>query len=281
MVSYRFCRPDDLPLLVRAINECYDTHFARPPMTAEGFRVGMREIDLWPSNCMVAVGPQGPIGVSVATKRSREVLVWAVGVRPGHQREGHGRHLVTSLRQKLAVLGPERLVAEVHQGDEAAQAFLQAIGFRREQTLVDWERPRGPELPSLDLIQSIGVEDLDRIGLLSAPEDAAWGRQIESLRGQCGVLTGFAMVAGESVEGWLLYRRDGPLAEVVGWGGAARSTSRSRLFDLLCRRVEGETAKALRLPRLQAAESEQLALPALGFRPAASYHRYSGEAIPA
>jgi hypothetical protein len=85
----------------------------------------------------------------------------------------------------------------------------------------------------------------------------------------------------ERLEAWVLYRREGRLAEIVGWGGAAEGSTRSRLFDLLCRRVEGETGAGLRLPKLSAAESEGLGLRALGFEPAAGYYRFSGEAVSA
>ncbi|MEE8586660.1 MAG: GNAT family N-acetyltransferase, partial [Acidobacteriota bacterium] len=110
MPSYRFCRPDDMPRLVQAINECYNAHFpGNPPLTLDNFQREVRELNVWPSNCMIAWRGEEPIAVSIATKREREVLVQRVGVRPGHQRQGHGLHLVTSLSQKLAVLGPSRL----------------------------------------------------------------------------------------------------------------------------------------------------------------------------
>ncbi|MBZ0111223.1 MAG: hypothetical protein K8J08_02050 [Thermoanaerobaculia bacterium] len=282
MVSYRFCRPDDLPLLVRAINECYDRHFkGRPLMTEEAFRSGMREINLWPSNCMVAMGKDGPVGVSVATKRVDEVLVRAVGVLTQYQHEGHGRHLVTSLRQKLAVLGPERLVAEVARGDETASEFLGSIGFVHETDLWNWERPPGQEVPPNQLFGAVTVAELDAAGELVAPPGTAWERQIETLRGRAESLRGIAVATPERLEAWILHRQEGRLTEIVGWGGAAEASTRSRLFDLLCRRVEGETGAALRVPKLSATESDGLGLRALGFKPAAGYYRFSGEAIPA
>ena len=76
MPSYRFCRPDDIPLLVRAVEECFRPHFAAggaragaaPPgfahaMTLERFRREMKEVDLWPSSCLVALAGDDPLAV--------------------------------------------------------------------------------------------------------------------------------------------------------------------------------------------------------------------------
>lgn len=136
MVAYRFCRPDDIPLLVLAVNRCYDAHFpAAPPLTVEGFRREMREAGLWPSNCMVATSGDEPVAVVLGTKEPREVNVRRIGVAPGHERRGHGRHLLESLGNKLAVLGPPRLVADVPARLGGALAFFAALGWREEASL--------------------------------------------------------------------------------------------------------------------------------------------------
>jgi len=136
VVAYRFCRPDDIPLLVSAVNRCYDVHFpAAPPLTVDGFRREVREERLWPSNCMVATAGDEPVAVVLGTKAPQEVHVRRIGVAPGHQRRGHGRHLLESLGSKLAVLGPPRLVAEVPAVLTEARAFFAALGWRGETTL--------------------------------------------------------------------------------------------------------------------------------------------------
>lgn len=133
MVAYRFCRPDDIPLLVSAINRCYTPHFpAAPALTVDDFRREMREAGLWPSNCMVATAGDEPVAVVLGTKAAGEVEVRRIGVAPGHQRHGHGRHLLASLGHKLAVLGPPRLVADVPVTLPAALAFFAALGWREE-----------------------------------------------------------------------------------------------------------------------------------------------------
>jgi ribosomal protein S18 acetylase RimI-like enzyme len=135
VVAYRFCRPDDIPLLVAAVNRCFDVHFhGTAPLTLEEFRREVREEHLWPSNCMVATAGSAPVAVVLGTKEPSEVHVRRIGVAPGHQRQGHGRHLLESLGSKLAVLGPPRLVAEVPAGLGDALAFFAALGWREEGT---------------------------------------------------------------------------------------------------------------------------------------------------
>ena len=139
MPSYRYCRSDDIPLLVQAYNECYRVHFPDlPRMSVERFKGLLRRIDLWTSSCMVALTGDEPIAVLLATKREDETLIHTIGVRPGHRRQGHARHLLRSLSSKLAILGPPRMVAEVPGNLDAARSLLEAAGFREERLYTDF-----------------------------------------------------------------------------------------------------------------------------------------------
>lgn len=221
MPSYRFCRPDDIPLLVHAVETCYRVHDPEEPAwSAESFRRGMREIDLWPSNSMVALDTDGePVAVMIGTKRAGEVAVHRLGVRPDHLRRGHGLHLLTSLSQKLAVLGPERLVAEVPEDRPAALACFAAAGYRREAALVDWRRPAlAPDAAAAvepvpaGLVGELTVGELEAAGLLVESPVTAWCRTRRTL-GQCADrLAGAAIVSPERVESWLVYDAAGEAA---------------------------------------------------------------------
>lgn len=300
MVAYRFCRPDDIPRLVEAVNRCYSVHFpSAVPYTVEELRREMREVQLWPSNCMLATAGDEPVGVVLGTKRPREVLVRRIGVAPGHQRQGYGGHLLGSLAQKLAVLGPPRLVAEVPAGLPEAQAFFAGAGWAAEVTLTDWERPPAARqrLPA-EAFVPVAVADLVASGLLGAAE--AWERQLEALAA-AEHLEGVALCGAERLEAWALFRRragagagspgdvaraGGPTAgsaagaEVLALGCAAGPGSQAALATV-CARVEELAPGPLRLVAVGPGEHPEGLLDRLGFRPTASTVRFAIAAVPA
>ena len=76
MVSYRFCRTDDVELLVDALNECYFVHFPDASGTSVAeFKRDIREMDLWCSSCMVGVEDKRPIAVISGAKRTTDTLI--------------------------------------------------------------------------------------------------------------------------------------------------------------------------------------------------------------
>ncbi len=288
MPSYRFCRPDDIPFLARAINECYDVHFpGAPRMTVERYRAEMKALDVWPSNSLVASTDAGPAAVLIATKRVHEVMVLRVGARPGHERLGHGAHLLTSLSNKLAVLGPDRLAAEAPRSLPVASALLEAVGYRRELTYTDFLRPPSPAGPVQaavpeELVMPVTAEELDDQGLLEVPGHVAWQRQRQTLLNRKDELGGTAIATPERIEAYLLHRvaGDGASLDVVA-AVAQPSEQQDLLLQLLLRHLAGTTELPLRLPRLAPEEMSPAVLDALGFEAGEQYDRYVSEAVPA
>lgn len=300
MPSYRFCRPDDIPLLVHAVETCYRVHDpAEPQWTADSFRRGMREIDLWPSNSMVALDTDGePVAVMVGTKRPDAVAVHRLGVRPDHRRRGHGVHLLTSLSQKLAVLGPDRLVAEVPDDRPAALACFAAAGYTREATLIDWERPAGEgpggEAVPEGLVEELTVADLDAAGVLADGPAVAWCRTRRTLLQSADTLSAVAVLSPERVEGWVVFRRPegagGAASEAaarVGRGlhvlaiGAAESGDAPLLLGVLFRWLTARHPRSMVVgPRLAAGELPPDVLRAHGFAPGRSYALLAATAKP-
>ena len=284
MPSYRFCRPDDIPYLVRAVGECYDVHFpGSPAMTLERFRAEMKALDLWPSNSMVASSDDGPIAVLIGTKRAEEVLVLRVGVRPDHQRQGHGGHLLTSLSQKLAVLGPERLIAEVPRSLPGVADFVATAGYRREATYTDYCRLPAPVEPvPAELVTPVTVDELVGDESFEISPEVAWERRRETLLGGKDELEGVAIVSPERIEAFLLYRpvADGSGVDVVA-AGAPLSERRELFLELLLRHLAGATELPLRLPKLAPGELPAPLLEKLGFEPGLRYDRYAAAATPA
>ncbi len=284
MPSYRFCRPDDIPFLVRAVNECYDVHFpGEPRMTVDRYRAEMKALDVWPSNSLVASSDQGPVAVLIATKRADEVTVLRVGARPGHQRQGHGAHLLTSLSNKLAVLGPDRLATEAPRSLPVASSLLAATGYRRELTYTDYLRsPSVPEPVIEDLIMPVTVAELDEFGLVEIPDHVALERQRRTLLNRQDELEGTAIATPERIEAFLLHRLadDGATLDVVAAGGQT-SEQQDLFLQLLLRHLAGTTELPLRLPRLAPGEVSPAVLGALGFEAGEQYDHFVTEAVPA
>ena len=284
MSSYRFCRPDDIPFLARAINECYDVHFPDAPrMTVERYRAEMKALDVWPSNSLVASSDGGPQAVLVATKRADEVMILRVGARPGYERQGHGAHLLTSLSNKLAVLGPERLAAEAPHSLPIATALLKATGYERERTYTDYVRePAAAEPVPEDLVMPVSVAELDEYDLLEIPDHVALERQRTTLLNRGEDLDGVAIASPERIEAFALHRLsdDRATVDVVAVGGQP-SEQQDLLLQLLLRHLAAGSDLPLRLPRLASDEVSPAVLDALGFQPGERYDRYTSEAVPA
>ena len=279
MVAYRFCRPDDIPLLVRAVNECFVPYWAGArPVTVESFRADMKELDVWPSNSMVAMGGDEPIGVSIGTKRATEVLVMQVGVKPAYRRQGHGSHLVQSLSQKLAVLGPPRLVAEVPDDRPDLTAFFTHAGWARERTLVDWHRePRGGARPARELFEEVDLAVGEASGLVTGEPTGGWIRRLETLRNLDHRLRGLALVSPDRVEAVAYGVGEGEQIDLLGLGSAPGADPRGRLGALLAG-VEDQWSPRLRMSRVGSDGIDPDLLAALGFSRGSGYHLWSAAA---
>jgi GNAT superfamily N-acetyltransferase len=225
--SYRFCRTDDVSLLVDALNHCWSPHFPdEPPMTPAAFKRSIRDLQVWCSSCMVAFSGSDPIGVLIGAKRPSATLVHRIAVHPDHCRQGHGRHLLASLGSKLAILGPPRIVAEVPESLVPACDLFSASGYVREALLTDYvpgglaltlrqaqghpERSRGMsghgDAARVEgFVIPVTVDDLAANGLLEAHPQVCWERSVETLTARKDDIAGLAVASDERIEAYLLY----------------------------------------------------------------------------
>lgn len=211
MASYRFCRSDDIELLVAAYNACWLPHFPdRPPMSVDRLRRATREIDLWTSSCMVVSEGAELLAVMLATKRDDEALIHSIAVHPSQLRQGHARHMLTSLSAKLAILGPPRLVAEVPVELAGAAAFLEACGWRREVDYTDYTRGRRePAGPAPDMLIPATLDDLVANGAFEEAAVRCWQRSPRTLLKIKDRLRGLAVASPERIEASVLYEDSG------------------------------------------------------------------------
>jgi GNAT superfamily N-acetyltransferase len=279
MSSYRFCRTDDVALLVDALNRCWSPYFPdEPPMTPAAFKRSIRDLQVWCSSCMVAFSGSDPIGVLIGAKRPSGTLVHKIVVHPDHRRQGHGRHLLASLGSKLAILGPPRIIAEVPETLAPACELFSARGFVRESRLVDYvlrgEEAGAPEVDGRFLIP-VTVDDLAANGLLEADPQVCWERSVETLMARKGEIAGLAVASDEHIEACILYTNDGEgeivsLRTFIEDGGA-------RLNQLLSR-LRAQGMRGFRLPKVHPAEISKECLETLGFRPAGGHLLYAARA---
>ena len=269
MSSYRFCRTDDIGLLVEALNRCWLPHFpGEEPVTPAAFKRSIRDLQVWCSSCMVAFSGGDPIAVLIGAKRPSGTLIHKIAVHPDHLRQGHGRHLLTSLSSKLAILGPPRIAAEVPEENGAARALFAACGYGEEARLTNYGRRAGErraDAQGVDrqpLIVPLTVDDLAANGLFESLPPVCWERSVESLMARKDEIAGFAAVLDDRIEGYVLYIED----EIVALRSLAEEGA-AILGQLL--RQQAVTASKLR--KVHPAEMPRKLLDTLGFQPAGEH----------
>jgi len=289
MTAYRFCRSDDIALLVDGLNRCWSPYFpGEPPMTPVLFKRSIRDLQVWCSSCMVAFSGSDPVAVLIGAKRPSGTLVHRIAVHPEHQRQGHGRHLLASLGSKLAILGPPRIVAEVPETLAGASELFSASGYAREALLTDYvwqgeehEVARAGQ-PGRFVIP-VTVDDLAANGLLGeASSDLCWKRSVETLTARKDDITGLAVASDERIEACLLYVAG---LDPEGNGEAGRASAAAaeivalRTFidddgaglKQLLSRLAARGIRTVWFPKVHPAEFPSEVLETLGFRPAGGH----------
>jgi GNAT superfamily N-acetyltransferase len=314
MSAYRFCRTDDVALLVDALNRCWSPYFpGEPPVTAASFKRSIRDLQVWCSSCMVAFSGSDPIGVLIGAKRPSATLVHKIAVHPDHRRQGHGRHLLDSLGSKLAILGPPRMIAEVPETLAPACGLFSAGGYVQEAPLTDYvleheqndqretanERQRvshssgavisgvpaservggsGGAKPGLSngrFVIPVTVDDLAANGLLG--EDyppVCWERSIETLTARKDDIAGLAVASDERIEACVLYIER--TAEILSLRSFIEDGG-ARLTQLLSH-LRARGRGPFRFPKVHPSEIPKELLETLGFCPADGHLLYADKA---
>jgi GNAT superfamily N-acetyltransferase len=279
--AYRFCRTDDIELLVDALNRCWAPYFPdEPPVTPAAFKRSIRDLQVWCSSCMVAFSGSDPIGVLIGAKRPSGTLVHKIAVHPDHRRQGHGRHLLASLGSKLAILGPPRIVAEVPESLASACELFSANGYVREALLTDYvlQREEKDSDRRDGFVIPVTVDDLAANGLLGeADQQGCWKRSVETLTARKDDIAGLAVASDERIEAYLLYAERGAegteimsLRSFIEDGGA-------RLTQLLSQ-LRARGMGTFRFPKVHPAEISKECLESLGFRAAGGHVLYAARA---
>jgi len=279
--AYRFCRTDDIGLLVDALNRCWSPHFPdAPPMTPAAFKRSIRDLQVWCSSCMVAFSGSDPIGVLIGAKRPSGTLIHTIAVHPDHVRQGHGRHLLASLSSKLSILGPPRIVAEVPETFTAARDLFSASGYVEEAVLTDYVLQDGaidaPQVPARFVIP-VTIDDLTANDLLGEANPVfCWERSIETLTARKNDVAGLALASDERIEAYILYLARGVEAEIVSLRSVVEDSG-AGLKQLLAR-VLAQGTRSFTFPKVHPDEVPAEWLQTLGFRPTGRHLLYAGRA---
>ena len=263
-----------MPLLVDAYRRAYAPHFDPPPaLDVPGLKAWIRELDLWCSSCAVAQEGTEPIGVVLGAKRPTQTLVIAVGVHPEHVRRGHGRHLLTSLSSKLAILGPPELVAEVPADDARANAFFAACGYEAGARFRDFTLEVVPS-PAQQSAAVVPVTLGELVANEAVPPSPPrpWARAHEALLRRADGLSGLALASPDRIEAWLLWRENKGVRELMGLAG------RPELLPLLVRHFAALTPTRVVFQKVHEDEIPWAWLEAWGFQGGREYRRYTAAA---
>ena len=305
MSSYRFCRTDDIQLLVDALNRCWSPYFSdEPPTTPAAFKRSIRDLQVWCSSCMVAFSGSDPIGVLIGAKRPSGTLIYKIAVHPDHRRQGHARHLLTSLSSKLAILGPPRIIAEVPESLAAANALFGASAYVEEALLTDYvledvgpnfrlrhgygglaeasaeavslAAPQSADNEAARFVIPITVDDLVANDLLEPVPHVCWQRSVETVTARKDDIAGLAVASDERIEAYVLYEAHAPAAEILALRSFIEDGG-ARLQQLLAR-LSAQGLTTFRFPKVHPTEISKELLETIGFRLADAHRLFAARA---
>lgn len=275
MPLYRFCRPEDIPMIVQALNACYDVHLPEQPATTVlQFREEMGLISLWPSNTMVVLEEADPVAVIVGTKRPYGCWIAKLGVRADHQRQGIARYIVEALMRKLSIIGPRLISVDVPVDNAAALAFFERLGF--ETWAHYWSFIGRPQTEAGDDLRQVHPVKPD-VALSRYetfhPVSQCWERDAHTLQLYAGRLTGYAFWEEENIHGYLLLHH-----QTIMDFALDPHTDALRVGTALLQRAAADVKDVLRIDKVASDDPARPALERAGLTPRAS-HVHLGQHI--
>ncbi len=285
MPSFRFCRPDDIPLLTEAINRCYDVHFPNvPPLTIEGFKREVKYLNLWSSSCMLALDNDDPIGVLIAAKREASSLILRLGVHPAYRGNGYGHHLVTSLIDKMAVLGPPLLTVVIPDKRKDLPLFFRKLNFTSHNNYWDFITTTSlPPPTSSQWVIPVRLEDLGDRYLRKKEVDKsdesvlAWERRTQTLNNRKREIKGIGIPDVDGIAAYLFYTEDEPgnltshkSVKILGLG-CKTQVKEPMLLGLLVQYLSNTINSSIEIPKLSVYEVDFSFLEKINFRKTQSY----------
>ena len=267
MPSYRFCRPDDLRLIVLAINACYRMHYPdMPEMTEDRLKEHMILFDVRPGNCMVALERQAPVGVVVSTKRSYGTWIQALGCQPEVQRCGIASQLLEALIRKITIQKTPYISVDVPADNIAARACFASNGFDECGGYVTYEGALTAQATVPGEVEAVLAPRLLVHYGPFHPVPACWERTAESLAAYGSLPQGAVYREQGEVQGYVMYRGETILDLAVAPEADALVVSQALLGAMYTRGITRAT-----LPKVPEAERLGAVLPQCGLHPSTTY----------
>ena len=267
MPSYRFCRPDDLALIVRAINQCCRIHETNAPeMTEERLKAHMTLFAVRPGNCMVALERQQPVAAIISTRREAGAWIQTLGCQPAFQRRGVASQLVEALVRKIAIQRTEDITVDVPEDNDVALNFFQAVGFEERGRFVTLQGELGVASdPSGEVVQVPAAELLESYEA-DHTVPACWERSADSLAGYGELIQGYAYREDGATWGYLLHQ-----GTTILDLACAPDANAAQVSAALLGRLHAAGLSPLTLPKLNAADPLLDILQQRGLQPTNSY----------
>ncbi len=267
MSSYRFCRPDDLELIVWAINQCCRIHETdTPEMTEERLKTHMTLFAVRPGNCMVALERQQPVAAVISTRREAGAWIQTLGCQPAFQRRGVASQLVEALIRKIAIQRTEDITVDVPEDNDAALNFFQAVGFEERGRFVTLAgKPDSPGDLTGEVVQAPAAELLNAYEAFHA-YPACWERSVDSLAGYGELIQGYAYREDGAARGYLLHQG----ATILDLA-CAPDADAAQVSAILLDRLGAPGASPFTLPKVNAADPLFDILQQQGLQPVRSY----------
>lgn len=267
MPSYRFCRPDDLRLIVLAINECYRMHYPdMPEMTEDTLKEHMTLFDVRPGNCMVALERNAPVGVVVSTKRAYGAWIQAIGCKTTVQRQGVVSQLLEALIRKIAIQKTPDIAVDVPEDNVAARRFFVSNGFEERGRYVSYQGFLGAPTSLSAQVETVPAPALLVHYAPLHAVAACWERNPESLAAYGSLPQGAVYREHGEVCGYVMYWGETILDLAVAPQADALTVSRALLGAMQANGITQAT-----LPKVPDTEPLCAVLPQCGLQPIATY----------
>ena len=267
MPSYRFCRPDDLELIVWAINQCCRIHETdTPEMTEERLKAHMTLFAVRPGNCMVALERQQPVAAVISTRREAGAWIQTLGCQPAFQRRGVASQLIEALVRKIAIQRTEDITVDVPEDNDAALNFFQAVGFEERGRLVTLEgKPDSPGDLTGKVVQAPAAELLNFYEAFHA-FPACWERSADSLAGYGELIQGYSYREDGAMRGYLLHQG----ATILDFA-CAPDADAAQVSTILLDHLRAAGTSPFILPKVNTADPLFDILQQQGLKPVRSY----------